>query len=148
MRRRLARFEVAEASMVPTLWPGDYLVAVARRHVPRRGSIVVFQHPRRTGFHLVKRVVGLPGEEVVVRGGQVFLGDVRLVEPWATGPTEPQGTWPLGDDEVFVLGDLRELSSDDGRTLGPLPLAAVPWRVWFRYWPPRRAGTLGGGAQP
>ena len=142
-RGLLRRYEVAEASMAPALQPGDYLIAQTGRGVPDRGDIVIFEHPGRAGFELVKRVVGLPGELLTIANGQVHVDGQVLAEPWADGPTYPEVEWRLGDDDVFVLGDARADSSSDGRTLGPVPVAATRWRVRLRYWPIGSAGRVG-----
>lgn len=138
--RDLARFAVAEGSMAPALLPGDYLIARRLRRRPARGDVAIFEHPARSHFHLIKRVVGLPGEEVDVIGGQVHIDGRPLAEAWASGPTLGNGSWQLGPAEVFVLGDSRALSADDSRTIGPVPIAAIGWRAALRYWPPSRAG--------
>lgn len=134
----LTRFAVAGDSMAPALRDGDWVVARRVRRVPGRGVVVVFTHPNRDGFSLVKRIIGLPGEEIVLAGGTVAADGAPLDEPWATGRTEPDGAWRLGPSEVFVLGDNRLVSADDSRMLGPVPGSAVQWRVFGRYWPPRR----------
>lgn len=126
--------------MAPALLPGDYLVTRRLRHPPRRGDVVIFGHPTRAGFHLIKRVVGLGGESVDIAGGQVHIDGRPLAEAWADGPTRGDGSWQVGPAEAFVLGDARALSADDSRTLGPVPLAAMEWRAAFRYWPLSRAG--------
>lgn len=59
------RFEVAEESMQPTLRPGDYLVAVGGLRI-RPGDVVIFEHPRRRDFFLVKRVTELAGDRAIV----------------------------------------------------------------------------------
>ncbi len=141
-RGRLRRFEIAERSMEPALRPGDYVVAVRRSAHPRRGEIVVFEAPGRPGFDTVKRIVGLPGESIDIGGGQVHTDDAVLAEPWADGPTYPDGRWEIGPDEVFVLGDKRAISSGDGRSIGPISNRDTPWRVVWRYWPAARAGRL------
>lgn len=138
---RLRRYGVVESSMQPALAAGDYVLAVARRSHPTRGDIVVFAHPARPAFELVKRVVGLPGEALAITTGQVHINGEVLAEPWASGPTFPDVEWELGD-QVFVLGDSRPFSSLDSRELGPLPLTAAQWRVRFRYWPPARIGRV------
>ncbi len=110
------RFEIAERSMAPALLPGDYVVAV--RYAPvERGSVVVFPHPGRDDFYLVKRVAALPGDEVAGRILEAGL--------------------------VWVLGDDLNASTDDSRALGPIPIGAIEARVVWRYWPARRIGTRG-----
>lgn len=139
LRRSVSRFEVAEYSMYPTLEPGDYLL-VGKPLTPERGAIVIFPHPRRPAFPLIKRVVGLPGEIVEVASGQVKVNGHPLIEPWAYGPTVGEKTWELGSNEVFVLGDNRPASADDSRGIGPLSGDDVAWQVRLRYWPPSRFG--------
>ena len=141
LRRSVTRFEVVEASMSPALEPGDYLIA-ARLGQLKRGRVVVFAHPRRPSFALIKRVVGLPGELVEIASGQVHINGAILAEPWANGPTTGDGTWQLAPDQAFVLGDNRSASADDSRGTGALQLTEVKWQVLFRYWPVSRLGRL------
>ena len=142
LHRRLRRYEIAESSMEPALRPGDYVVARRRRGSPERGAIVIFNHPEAHRYELTKRIVGLPGESILLSNGRVHVNDAVLAEPWADGPTRPDGEWKLGPDQVFVLGDNRAASAADGRTLGPLPVAAMGWRIIARYWPLHQAGRL------
>lgn len=142
LRGRVRRFEIEESSMEPTLRAGDYVVATRRRHGVRRGEIVVFEAQGRPGFDVIKRVIALPGGTVEIANGQVHIDGAVLAEPWADGPTYPEGRWDLGHEHVFVLGDRRSASSMDGRSTGPLALSAVPWRVGWRYWPPGRIGRV------
>jgi signal peptidase I len=74
----MRRFEVVEQSMEPTLREGDYLIAVAEEH-PVAGDLVVFEHPWRPGFRLVKRVVDVDGErmEVTSDNAAVTMADSR-----------------------------------------------------------------------
>jgi signal peptidase I len=139
-RRNLRRYEIAERSMEPALLPGDWVIAVRTRH-PSRGDVVVVPHPHRAGFELVKRVVGLAGETIAAEAGVVTV-DGAAADVWAQGPTLPDGTWQIPHDSVFVLGDARLPSQDDSRTLGPVPLQTISWRVRFRYWPWGRIGLV------
>ena len=138
--RDFTRFSVAEESMAPALLPGDYLIAKRLRRPPTRGDVVVFEHPTRSGFHLIKRVVGLPGERVDIASGQVHVNARPLAEPWANGPTVGEGSWHLGAQDSFVLGDSRADSADDSRSLGPVTVDELQWRAVLRYWPLTRAG--------
>src|SRR5437867_12441683 len=92
-------------SMGPALRPGDWLVVV-RRSAPRRGSLVVVEHPERPGFEMVKRVRGVPGEVV--------------------------GAMRLGPDQYWVVGD-RSGASTDSRWFGPVDRGAIRGAVVFRY---------------
>ena len=140
LRARLRRYEIAERSMQPTLAPGDYVVATALTESPERGDIVIFDHPHRPGFELVKRIVGLPGETIVIANGQIHADDAILAEPWADGPTRPDGKWELNPDQIFVLGDNRADSSGDSRWFGPVDTSRTGWKVIYRYWP---TGSIG-----
>ncbi len=137
--RGLARFEVSEASMVPTLRPGDRVLTWERP--PVRGDIVVFEHPERPDFWMVKRVIGLPGEHVEITDGRVLVNGTSLDEPWTTDPTGPDASWNLGPGEAIILGDARTLSAGDSRQIGPLHIDRLHRVVFARYWPDPKAIT-------
>ena len=128
--------------MEPQLSGGDYVLAKARRGPVGRGEIVIVPHPEIPGFELTKRVVGLPGELVNLSNGYVHIDGIVLAEPWADGPTRPDGEWQIDDSSVFVLGDNRPESAADSRTLGPIDTAAIKWRGVARYWPPGKVGRV------
>lgn len=113
------RVAVEGRSMEPRLAPGDFLLAAASLK-PRRGALVVVEHPARPGFELVKRVAALPGDRV---GGRA-----------------------LGPEELWVVGERGEASTDS-RSFGPVPRRAVRGVVLLRYWPPGRLAWLGPGAR-
>jgi signal peptidase I len=108
---------------------------------PQRGDVVVFRVNPDTDL-LIKRVIGLPGDRVEVRGGQVFINGQVLDEPYLTRPTfgdyGPIDVPPL---HIFVLGDNRGFSNDS-RSFGPLLLDSVIGRAWFSYWPPDQWGLV------
>lgn len=139
---RLRRYAISEHSMEPALAEGDWTVARRLTALPRRGAVVVFPHPLRPDMELVKRAVGLPGEQVTIANGQVHIDDAVLAEPWADGPSRPDGDWILGPDELFVLGDARSSSADDSRTLGLITASTVRWQIAARYWPPGSMGRI------
>jgi len=138
---RPIRFEIAHRSMSPVLDPGDYVVAV-RWSTLRRGDIVIVPHPGRTGFDLVKRVIGLPGETLEIMAAGIAIDGTPLDDRWGYGATRPDGTAQLAADEIYVLGDQRPVSTDDSRSLGPIPLGEARHRVEFVYWPLPRMGRV------
>jgi signal peptidase I len=142
VRGRLRRYAIAEQSMLPALAPGDWIVAKQVSSVTRRGSIIVFPYPGPGDIEIVKRVVGLPGETVTIANGQVHVDGEILAEPWADGPTRPDGEWKLGDDQLFVLSDSRSISTTDSRSFGPIDVSTARWRIIGRYWPPQAFGRL------
>lgn len=141
-RGRLRRFEVIEESMAPGLRDGDYVIATRLVSSPLRGDVVVFAHPRAPGFLMTKRVIGLPGETVVIDRGRTAVNGHVLAEPWAKGAAAGSHEWQLDGRHLIVLSDNRSVSTEDSRELGPLPVGDL-WRVGFRYWPPGRIGRIG-----
>ena len=109
---------------------------------PERGEVIVFRYPIDPSQDFVKRVVGLPGEKVEIRQGNVYIDGKPLPEPYIEGgasrcfdQSKPSDCpVQLKDDEYFVMGDNR-LSSNDSRRWGPLPEQNVLGKVWFVYWP-------------
>lgn len=101
---------------------------------PKRGAIMVFYPPGNRNIKVVKRVVGLPGDRIEIKGGAVYVNDVRYEETY-TEPgikTQPQlsfphhSTWKVPDDALFFLGDNRRPgASNDSRNFGCIPLADV-----------------------
>ena len=91
----------------------------------------------------IKRVIGLPGETVEGRQNRVFVDGKELVEPYLPlGPTTrdfPPVT--LGENELWVMGDNRENSSDS-RVFGPIDESTVVGRAFVRVWPPGRTAFL------
>jgi signal peptidase I len=87
-------------------------------------------------------VVGLSGEEVAIRDGQVYIDDRPLNEPYVTnftyGDYGPEHVPPL---HIFVLGDNRGFSNDS-RSFGMVPIERVVGRAWFSYWPLDRLGFV------
>ena len=142
LRGVLRRFAVHEDSMTPSLESGDWIIARRRSGTPERGDIVVFSDPTGTGLDLVKRVIGLPGEQVGTSAGRVTIDGALLADRWAHGATTPDGTWAIPDDHVWLLGDNRGSSTSDGRVLGPTPIGDIQWVAVAWYWPSARAGML------
>lgn len=105
---------VRSHSMAPTLRDGQLVPTRSlRRGTPARGDLVVVDHAR-AGRRIIKRVVGLPGETVVLDGGVVSVDGVPLPEPYA-GRSWFSGRFQVPAGHYFLLGDNRDASSD-GRT--------------------------------
>ena len=142
------RFQVRGSSMEPTLHNGQYLVVSKVAYwlrPPARGDIVVFQAPTGVADDYIKRIVGLPGEQVGVRDGEVFIDGAPLEETYVVRQGYYSGTWELGANEYFVLGDNRS-SSSDSHTWGTLPRDHIIGKAWVRYWPPTAWGLVDHGA--
>ena len=124
-------------SMEPNLHPNERLIVDKlsyRVRAPARGDIVVVDMPVIEEM-LVKRIVALPGEQVEILRGVVYVNGAPLDEPFAHDMTEydmPRLT--LGPLSYFVLGDNRG-NSNDSRFFGPVTRDQILGRVWLRYWP-------------
>jgi signal peptidase I len=104
---------------------------------PRRGDVIIFAYPLDPSRDFIKRVIGLPGETVEVRAGRVYINGQLMPEPFGPNPgSYSVGPITVGPDEVFVLGDNRNNSSDS-RTWGPLPQKYIIGKALLSYWPPR-----------
>jgi signal peptidase I len=104
-------------SMLPSLHPGQLLM-VNRLAAPAHGEVMVFRHSTSThDDYIVKRIIGMPGDLVLVDNGQVFVNGVQLDEPYVLALDDY--TYPIErvpvrvpDDAYFVLGDNRPQSAD------------------------------------
>ena len=138
------RFRIEGPSMKPTLHEGQYLIIskiVYKLHPPQRGDIIVFHHPRDPARDLIKRIIGLPGEEVEIRNSRVYVNGVLLEEPYVTNWGGRPSRHELGTDEYFVLGDNRP-NSDDSRSWGGLARDMIVGKAWLAYWPPNDWGLV------
>ena len=137
-------FVVSGDSMVPTFYPNDYVVIdelTYELHKPQRGDIIIFHYPLDPSIYFIKRLIGLPGDTVMVDNGSVFVQSGTstqrlLTEPYleAGVPKIETGTTTLGPDEYFVLGDNRN-SSFDSRVWGPVPGRYIVGRAFVRLFP-------------
>ena len=145
-------FVVRGASMEPNFFDREYLVIDEVSYyirAPARGETVVFHYPRDPRQFFIKRVIGLPGERVTIRGGRVHVINAAypegftLEEPYLDLPeiTHPDLEQILSSDEYFVLGDNRNFSSDS-RVWGALPRGLIVGRAVFRAWPLVRFGRV------
>jgi signal peptidase I len=145
VRAVLENYRVEGQSMEPNLETGQYLIVNKVQYHLRpaeRGDIIVFIAPKSPDKNFVKRIIGLPGEKVEIRGGEVLINGQVLYEPYIDnrwGYT--YGPVTVGPDELFVLGDNRNNSSDS-HSWGMLPEANVIGKAWVCYWPPEKWGFV------
>jgi signal peptidase I len=155
-------YKIPSPSMEPTLHCGkpvdgcrsrvsDRVIAnriVYRFHAPERGDIIVFKAPASVAAAcdasgtFVKRIVGLPGEQVSMENGHVLINGARLREPYLAPAFRgsESGEWPRSSRSgYFVLGDNRAMSCDS-RRWGVVPRENIIGRADIRYWPPDRIG--------
>src|SRR5438309_4986969 len=109
-----------------------------------RGDVVVFWYPLDRTKSFIKRVVGLPGDEVEIRRGRVYINGKSLEEPYVPSQyvdTAAYGPVQIPRDEYFVMGDHR-ISSNDSRIFGPVPSAFIYGKAVFAYWPWTQFGSI------
>jgi len=148
-------FEVEGNSMVNTLEDKQYIVINKLAYYigePQRGDVVVFRPPNQQSKHYVKRVIGIPGDEVIIRDGYVFIKpasdteEMRLSEPYLnehnqgrTFQQPPSGgntdaiRYAVPEEHYFLLGDNRQ-GSMDSRSFSPTPFIEedeIKGKVWF-----------------
>lgn len=147
-------------SMLTTLHDKDRLIInkipktfsslAGKKYIPERYQIIVFQHDGQfsgepdTKKNVIKRVIGVPGDRVVIKDGVVkifnsehpdgFLVDQLGPEASVIGATEPNVDVTVKDGEVFVLGDNRS-NSLDSREMGTIPSRDIVGKLSYRIWP-------------
>jgi len=150
-------YKVQQVSMERTLEPDQYVLVdklTPRLDTYKRGDIVVFTPPpdwvQEDGTPFIKRVIGVGGDKVEVKDGEVLVNGRALVEPYlytdAQGdPPEPtvasQESWTVPTGELFLMGDHRT-NSADSRSFGTVPISHIIGRAWLRYWPVGVFGIL------
>jgi signal peptidase I len=138
---------VVGSSMNPSLQDNDLVIASRldyRLHPPGRGDIVIVRDPYDPSQNFIKRVVGLPGDHVLIRAGHVYLNSVRLDEPYVSPDWRTTANWPAFPDQpdgeavpagsYFVLGDNRDHSSDS-RLFGYVSEGQIQAKAVMRFWP-------------
>ncbi|GAB4505839.1 MAG: signal peptidase I [Anaerolineales bacterium] len=130
--------------MLPTLKSGEYILvnrlAYKMGHSPAYGDIIVFTSPV-SNQDLIKRVIGLPGDQVKISEGKVYVNGQTLVETYIAAAPMYQGEWNVPEGKLFVLGDNRNDSSDS-HAWGLLPIENVIGKAILIYWPPPEWGII------
>jgi len=136
-------FLVSGSSMEPNFKNGDYLLIdelAYRFREPERGEVIVFRYPNDPRVYYIKRIIGLPGERVVISGGKVTIykdGQPLVLNEsyaWVRGGGLGNFDVTLKANEYFVMGDNRSFSYDS-RSWGPLPANDIIGLTRFRLWP-------------
>jgi signal peptidase I len=160
MRLIMPAVVVDGVSMIPSLQNGEHLLEnrLAYRnitigdkkyylfHAPKRGDIVVINPPVAHDKPFIKRIIGLPGDTILIRNRTVMVNGVALNEtniqeqPAYTYPTDGR-PYTLGPDEYFVLGDNRN-ASEDSHFFGPIHSSAIMGKTWVAFWPRLDIGFL------
>jgi signal peptidase I len=155
----LQAFYIPSPSMYPTLKEGDRVLVNKlsyKLHDVNRGDVVVFERPASEAPsaipELIKRVIGLPGDSVTFRNGQVYINGELLDEPYlpagvtttadfAPNRCTPDAPCLIPQGDVWVMGDNRN-DSKDSRYFGPIPESSIVGRAFVIVWPFNRAAWL------
>ena len=130
------RLRIKGDSMSPTYIQGDYILVNRRKYdlnKPKRGDIVLFQHPGLGNKYVIKRIVGGPGELIRLKKPESYVLANSLSNLTNSDPTL-YSEQILDEDEYFLLGD-NPSNSLDSRRIGPVKLNLILGKVWFKYWP-------------
>ena len=147
-------------SMLPNFHTGERIFTESvgyRFGTPKRGDIIVFRYPYAPDNEYIKRIIGLPGDEIRLSAGGVTIIDAlhpqgfTLKEPYLGRDVRTTGkkflpdntTYKVPDNAYFVLGDNRQESSDS-REWGSVPKNNLIGRVFVRYWPPSALSLIQG----
>jgi len=145
-------FLVSGTSMVPTFQNGDYVLTDELTYhfrAPERGEVVVFHDPQDWSTFFIKRVIGLPGDRVVIKDSQVTIYNSAHPNGFTLDETYlPAGTQTSGNIDItltsttyYMLGDNRPFSYDS-RSWGPLPAKNIVGLVRVRLWPVNELQTF------
>ena len=141
---------IPSSSMEPTLLINDRLIIEKlsyRFTEPERGDVIVFnptENLKQQDFHeaFIKRIIGLPGEKVLVRGGKVYINNQPLQEKYIEEkPEYDYGPVSVPEGHYLVLGDNRN-NSYDSHYWGFVPKENIIGRAFVRFWPPQRIGSI------
>lgn len=136
-------FIVSGASMSPTFETGQYLIVDELTYhfeSPKRGDVVILKKPFEESEYLIKRIVGLPGDTIIVKDGMVSIkaegteNAFTIPEPYVKNVKMETFEKTVGKDEYFVMGDNRPVSLDS-RYIGPIPKNHVVGRAILRLFP-------------
>jgi signal peptidase I len=139
--------KVEGTSMLPRLEDRDRLFInkfVYHFEEIHRGDVVVFHYPRDPEKSYIKRVIALPGDRLRIEHGEVYVNDKRLLEAYVPDEFRDTKSYPetvMPEDEYFMMGDHRSISSDS-REFGPVDRDLIYGKAEFVYWPRKDAGAV------
>lgn len=144
--------QVKGESMMPTFQNGNYIFTskvTYKMRSPQRGDVVVFHSPGNAEIEFIKRIIGLPGDTVMLQNEEVYVNGHKLNEPYIADKTLPlpngyaQEEVPMSipNGYYFVMGDNRPHSSDS-RDFGPITYQSIVGQVFYRYFPTDKMGRI------
>jgi len=147
IRQVVQNYRIENHSMEPSFYAGQFVFVnklAYRLGEPERGDVVVFHNPRNTNEDYIKRIIGLPGDQVEVHDQTVWINGQPLLEDFPHNPINPNEYVPpvlVGENQLYVMGDNRPNSSDS-RVFGPISQDLAVGKAWLRIWPPNMFGIV------
>lgn len=142
----IGRVRVEGISMDTTFHEGQLLMVNKlnyRFNAPSRGDVIVFTSPVEPDKEYIKRLIGLPGDEIAVHDGKLSINGEVVDEPYLhEQPGYEFDAWVVPDGMYFALGDNRN-HSFDSHNWGGVPKENLIGNAFFRYWPLNRLNTIG-----
>ena len=150
--------QVKGASMEPTFLSGEYIFTskITYKFRPmQKGDVVIFKSPKNPDIEYIKRVMGLPGDKVLVQNSEVYINGQQISENyisaktnlWEGGFLKEGVTVTIPDGFIFVMGDNRPRSSDS-REFGPININSIIGQVFYRYFPSNKIGPINNPIPP
>jgi signal peptidase I len=139
-----ARIRVDGHSMEPTLFTGEFVIVNKLAYKigsAKIGDVIVFHPPNNPTEEYIKRVIGLPGDHVVIKNEKVMINSQVLEEPYINAPPGYDTDVIVDPGRLYVLGDNRNNSSDS-HSWGTVPLDNVIGKAEVIYWPPQNWGLI------
>ncbi len=145
IRIGIQNYRIEGQSMEPNFHDGEYLIVnklAYRLGEYERGDVIVFKYPNDPSKDYIKRVIGLPGDTVEIRGGQLYVNNVEIEEPYQHMPnTRDEPPTVVDAGHLYVMGDNRPASSDT-RSWGQLGQEFVIGQAWLAIYPFDTAGLV------
>jgi len=145
LRFTIQGYEVRYTCMLPNIEEGELIMVSKASYFfsePKRGDVIVLWPPFKSDTPFIKRVIGMPGENVQVKDGKVFIDGIPLKEEYIKElPHYAMAPKEIPDNEYFVLGDNRN-NANDSHYWGTVPRENVIGKAWFIYWPPSKWGII------
>jgi len=145
--------QVKGDSMLDNFYNGEYVLTNKIGYEfndPEVGDVVIFEAPKNADYDYIKRIVGVPGDSIMIKRGKVYINNQLFDESGyldntiytRTGRYLPEGEEIIvPNDSYFVIGDNRDHSSDS-REWGFVPIENIVGKAWIRYWPLNKIGVI------
>ncbi len=147
LQATIQNYEIHEGCMEPNFYEGQRVLVnkiVYKLHEPERGDVIILKPPEQyntDGIPFIKRIIALPGENIVVEDGEVYINGIELYEPYIKEAPRYTLDRTLGENEYFVLGDNRN-NANDSHEGWTVPREDIIGKAWLTIWPLDKMGLV------